>query len=1599
MKRACAVCVTARAKPCPQPASDELEECYRQFQIANYKCLTAAVCVMRPAAKFYQHLFKSDMWGVLFRPPRGALPLRMQWTQQKTVHTVADAPTASSASSAGTTRTRVFLRTLSENPLQFDLMDVDEEPPENSHEIELIDNELNSQPCADTVTALIQHACTLPHSDWVQDLAAGLHDMQLPRTVEAPTPGALAAPLLELAASTPREDNGRKLLNSLHVDILETLLLWGDTEISPSEHLNSTIEYLINTCIDNDKYTNMLNWLAGLLNRVLEVYGKVVTVPWRCFESLLTVREKHKTVLRILLITSKHKLHIPELIPTLIGLDERYWLEPKLAELFGQALACESETERPVSKYRQFMDRKRQRDEIDVYVKLLYYAQMGYPKICDEYHVKMILQLTARVVGHTKSKCLRIISSYIALTEQTDLLSTLDISSLLRELPSETMKLVVGGVVPFAGNSDHYVRAQAVAVMLNAFEDLFSPKQGEPSAKRSRPNSSKLLNTIESPDTYTSTVINCIALAVTDSDVSIASNARERVAMCLNSEDMKMRLAESFLLSVSVPATLAKGRTPSVCVSAFLDLLFRGLRGNERFREAKLREEALELRDPTSSKLLTNTRTYQGTFLSTTGRRTRVKPDQSASGINVQISIDDILGSIISFAKDKPDVSQALCTDIARMILASDRGFDARASLSRQACDVLSAVGDITPVGVEMARLLVDDIQGVIEFESVLDKLREVTKCTEGEELVQLLYEEFRLRTDPDMFELGGPGFDPGSDQKKCVVGFSVPKFSGQPGVWKMTVISMEYAEMDSDINTPTFDDIKSAFGKLANWDRLTIQQKNEVRGGGLPQLWVAEDTFKSWLAEGHVSNSKSWFNKMLSSYRDECKQDSLRWLRETDRWPRRHFDISVVTELIEGSEWSEQEMKTRCDIRPSDCLVEWAARLMVRRAYATEQDSGSSEIVYPSRSHELKWCKIANDRGLPHLAINCADVNACSAEEKEQLSWQIERARAMRIVGLNNNDVDMLGDALSLLELKENALSECSNNDVIMWDKLVAALHQDLGSISKDQLASIIESADRAAARPSADQLDKQTLSSLYEMAITFYDDIWSDELSEHNDLLNIMADLLGHMIELELTQRAEMFVAVIFNRLDDFNGELDEDTARNILEKISLLPHLDDTSLEQLKRHAPRFPSSLLAEHPTISAVINGGSGDGWRRQFQLVCDVRHSLLRRCEGLRRDVSDPTKWKKSFDLLKENIFENPYAAESTECSVLAKYKHDLYLIEDYDSTDTQQKTSTLNRILSELYKKCPPRATLRLSQLCPALAKYSYSGSEQDACMSRLLGLGKLGVVKFYEQVSVFLDAITRPVVLSVLLTDGTIRRYIHKTGDRLRADQAAQRAAASVACIVGGEMLGYSVTPLGEDSGLIEFVENSTRLRAMINSVYDLDQVDIGARVEDDELILSSASLEHYRSFCSQVPAHALRSAIEANCSSTEDFINKKRMFVETLSTLTLLCWIFGLGDRHLENILYSHHTGSVWCVDWAALFAFGSRELCPARLTRTLQAVGDTKVLEARLQSLVSALRSSSKLFLHVMKVSFKWMGEEFDRKNKVFRENIHIVDVTR
>ncbi|KAL4720269.1 hypothetical protein ACJJTC_009766 [Scirpophaga incertulas] len=351
---------------------------------------------------------------------------------------------------------------------------------------------------------------------------------------------------------------------------------------------------------------------------------------------------------------------------------------------------------------------------------------------------------------------------------------------------------------------------------------------------------------------------------------------------------------------------------------------------------------------------------------------------------------------------------------------------------------------------------------------------------------------------------------------------------------------------------------------------------------------------------------------------------------------------------------------------------------------------------------------------------------------------------------------------------------------------------------------------------------------------------------------------------------------------------------------------------------------------------------------------------------------------------MKDRIFENPHAAGATEYKLLARYKEDLYGIENFETTDNAQRQTTLDRILGDLASRTTARKTLLLSQLCPALTRLDAPGSEGDRYLSRLLQLGRLSVVKFYELVSVFTNAVTRPVILKALLSDGSTRQFIAKTGEQLKLAAAVLRAGRSAANIWhNGDFCGYSVTPLSEDSGLIEYLEDTITFRDLVSSVMERDwseQLEMRLR----SVIVSSSPMEKYKTYCGEIPAYTLRSAMEKRCFSVEDFVRKKAKFTETLSSLTLIDSIFGVGDRHLENLVYRLRDGSAVGVDWGAALQYGRGEPAPARLTRNILAMADANALECRLQRQLLRLRESRHLFLASVKVSFDWMSEEFRDK---------------
>ncbi|XP_052757246.1 uncharacterized protein LOC113513711 isoform X2 [Galleria mellonella] len=1574
IREGCKLCVTLRLEDCPAAADDALRADFKRFQYKMYNCLSAAICKRRPVEKFYESILSRQAWSRLC-DESVTYKLPIFRSKRKTRHSVSvEVGQGGDYLSSGSVRTRMFLRTLSDDPLNYDLTTHEEFTQVVTQDLELTDNELSQHACAATLTAVVAHVAAHSHTQWLRELVAALdelHDNTRWLLAQAiinckeelrQHANVLCPALLKLVANTPREEGGRKRLNGLHVDILDTVTKWcedpecGGVLIPNSSHghLNTAIEYLVCTTIDIGE-----RFLLDLVEKLIELYGNDVTVPWRCFEGFLEGSPidsyQNKNSLSILKRLTKRKIYIPELVPTLVKYDKYWSQEYKMAELFGLAVMLESDKEAAMRQFKKILDRTRQK--IDEYVKILYYAQQGCPGICDERQFRTIVDQTPKVKP-LKSKCLQIISKYISQKLSPDeyitsMFDTIELNELLSSTDNiEAMGVVKSGfhlmeegikrravmqIAEYCHHPEVKVRQAAYEVMVKAFEDLLnsvvSASEGSPPAKKIKKKALDILNMVHG-DAYAHTVL---------SRVANTDNVACDVIRRLTSGDLRVRFAECLLLCLYMPLTNHHRVSPKI---PLLEMLFGELRTNEQFLEAKLSNEPLDNQSPTddiirtaSSKLLTKSAMFQGSFrtyrTSTYSGRTRQSKAPTDPGIDVQITIDSILDALLTFAKNNTEVQRALTVEIFKAL-----GNGSGSSLYKDTAEQLAAMlalppSDVTPLLVQLARVTVDcRIDG---FQDTVLKLKETTARTEGEEVTRCLYEEVRLRClGPEQFVLGSISHE--SD-----------------------------VNMRCETNDFSLKDLISCFGNLSNWNKLTIQQKCDIQNCGLPSFWTDVSTFKRELERYEVNSTKNWFDKMVTLYKKGCERDSERWLSEMDRWPVKRFDVSAVTEAIS---WNSEKPPTS-DIHRSDCLAEWAARLQIRCAYKPSHDTDSSVESQTndaaSRSHELLWCVRANEMALPALTLQCVRRNERLLEDDERPAWEYQKLLALRAIGLKDNDSSHLREALRIAE-SNAAMLTGDVPKIVGFHQLVLSLHQDLNSLTLDKVQNVMNNIDVQYVGMSV--TNKQTLRSLYELAMNFYNDSWPNEAcSDRDALLQNMAGILNRVASSNPGD-ADMYLAVVLNRLDSYDGRtLDDRLARVLLDQFQrLLPYLDEFSREQMRTCWNLFPPRVLAEY-NLQELFDDGI-EMYKKYFALIRDPKHSLRQYCKELLDALNrnDRRGYGTIFCRIRD-MLDNPYGG--TTYQLLRRQRDVLYNVEDF-SMPKQDIQNVLKQLRTELEEDT---TTLRLSQLCPSLALASQRGCEWDAYISRFLSLGPLKVVKFDERVSIFVDSVRRPAVVSVLTSDGCRRRCLFKAGESLRLDAAAHRVSRLLR-----DVRTYNVTPLSEDSGLVEFLVDHERVYSLISSKCRLNNVKMSLpHASDKDLIFDN------------VPAYTLRAALEDHSSSLQDFIAKKSKFQDTLASATVHGWLLGLGDRHLENILCSTTDGAVCYVDWGASLQYGSHELLPARLTRNLLAVCDPQVLESRIQDLMTSLRDSHKLYSTFIKMSFKWMGPEFDEKF-VYIQNI-------
>ncbi|KAL9104639.1 MAG: hypothetical protein Q9163_000443 [Psora crenata] len=229
------------------------------------------------------------------------------------------------------------------------------------------------------------------------------------------------------------------------------------------------------------------------------------------------------------------------------------------------------------------------------------------------------------------------------------------------------------------------------------------------------------------------------------------------------------------------------------------------------------------------------------------------------------------------------------------------------------------------------------------------------------------------------------------------------------------------------------------------------------------------------------------------------------------------------------------------------------------------------------------------------------------------------------------------------------------------------------------------------------------------------------------------------------------------------------------------------------------------------------------------------------------------------------------------------------------------------------------------------------------------------------YIHISAFLDdvlvlnSLQRPRKISIRGSDGLVYALLCKPKDDLRKDQRLMEFNAMINRALKKDaecskrrlyIKTYAVTPLNEECGLIEWIDNLKTLREILLNSYKQKSVHIN--YSDLRLLLNeSVSAPNKLSIFTQkvlphFPPIFHEWFIEMFPEPGAWFTARLR-YTRSCAVMSIVGHVLGLGDRHGENILFEEGNGGTFHVDFNCLFdkglTFEKPELVPFRLTHNM------------------------------------------------------------
>lgn len=259
-----------------------------------------------------------------------------------------------------------------------------------------------------------------------------------------------------------------------------------------------------------------------------------------------------------------------------------------------------------------------------------------------------------------------------------------------------------------------------------------------------------------------------------------------------------------------------------------------------------------------------------------------------------------------------------------------------------------------------------------------------------------------------------------------------------------------------------------------------------------------------------------------------------------------------------------------------------------------------------------------------------------------------------------------------------------------------------------------------------------------------------------------------------------------------------------------------------------------------------------------------------------------------------------------------------------------------------------------------------------------------------------VVLPTKTKPKKLDLRGSNGQKYSYLFKGLEDLHLDERIMQLLNTVNGLLkedgatvsrGLKTRTYAVIPLSDHSGMIQWVNDAVPLfalykrwqarehnaqalmagdRAMQNEQQPIQRPteifvnkvletlkERGLRVTTNRRHWPKSVLkEVYLKLVKETPGDLLAKEVWCSSSDASDWFAKSTSLSRSLAVMSVIGYIIGLGDRHLDNILVDFRSGEVIHIDYNICFEKGKQlrvpELVPFRLTQNLlQALGITGV----------------------------------------------------